>query len=99
MKSMSSERRAAAILLAPFVVITAVFVLYPLVISAPLALHQTSGATASRFVGIDNFRVVLGDPDFWKACRNTAIFTAGSIGIQLPIALLLATILNSPTVR
>jgi len=99
MNQLKAERNASLILLLPFILVTAVFILYPLVLSAPLTLQQTYGATASRFVGLDNLYSVLKDPDFWKACRNTLIFAAGSIFIQLPIALGLAVLLNSDKVK
>jgi ABC-type sugar transport system permease subunit len=45
------------------------------------------------WVGIDNFRFVLGDADFHRAVFNTVVFTLCSLCIQLPLALLLALLL------
>lgn len=93
------ERRAAWILLTPFLLTTAVFVAYPLYRSITLALSQTYGVGAETFVGTLNFRSALTDPVFWIAIRNTAVFTLGSLLVQLPIALGLAMLLNRPGLR
>ncbi len=93
------ERRAAWVLLAPFLLTTAVFVAYPLYRSVVLALSQTYGVGAEAFVGTLNFRSALTDPVFWIAIRNTAVFTLGSLLVQLPIALGLAMLLNRPGLR
>jgi ABC-type sugar transport system permease subunit len=85
--------------IAPFLLLFLTFTAYPLLKSMTLSLHQTFGPSATRYVGFDNFRFLLADPLFWKALRNTAIFTAGSIFLQLPCALGLAMLLNRPGVK
>lgn len=91
----SQESRLAGwVLLAPFLLVFAVFTAYPLIRSISLAFEQTFGPGNSRFVGWDNFRNVLADPMFWRAMKNTAIYTAGSLFVQLPLALGLAMLLN-----
>lgn len=94
-----SNSRAAWLLLAPFLVIFAVFYAYPLVRSVLLAFQQTFGPGSSRFVGLGNFRFLLSDSLFWTALWNTIVFTCGSVFIQLPLALGLALLLNRPRVR
>ncbi len=95
------ERAGAApyLLLAPFLAVFCVFVLYPLARSLMLATERTFGADASTFVGFENFRLLLDDPLFWLAARNTLVFTLGSVFIQLPLALLLAMALNRPDLK
>jgi ABC-type sugar transport system permease subunit len=82
-------------LLAPFLLLTAVFVLYPLASSAPLATQRTFGPGARVGVGTANFTGALTDPVFWLAVRNTTVYTLGSLFIQLPLALALAMALNT----
>lgn len=94
---MSGRTRVAPyVLIAPFVVLFLVFTLVPLMQSAPLATHHTFGPSATEYVGLEKFRQALGDPRFWTAMRNTLLFTAGSVFIQLPVALGLALLLNKP---
>ena len=87
------------ILLAPFLLTFAVFLAYPLVRSMMLSTERTFGPAAGAPVGLENFRMLFSDPMFWKAASNTLIFTAGSVFIQLPLALLLALALNRPNLR
>jgi ABC-type sugar transport system permease subunit len=85
--------------LAPFAMLTLVFVFYPLLQSGVLATQQTYGPGTKTFVGLDNFRSLLADPLFWQSVKNTALYTMGSLFIQLPLALGLALALNSPRLR
>lgn len=91
--------RAAWVFLAPFLLVTLVFVAYPLTQSAVLAVHQTYGPGTKTFVGPKNFTDMAADPVFWTALRNTVVYTLGSLFIQLPLALALALALNSPRLR
>ncbi len=86
-------------LLAPFVLAFLVFIAYPLLQSLSLSTRQSFGPAHSAYVGIDNYRFMLADPLFWKAVWNTVLFTAGSVFIQLPLALALALMLNRSDIR
>ncbi|MEO6004972.1 MAG: sugar ABC transporter permease [Opitutus sp.] len=94
-----NPRWAPWVFIAPFLVLFATFTLWPLVQSLLLAFSQTFGPKRSAFVGFDNFAFLLRDPLFWQALRNTLVYTAGSVFIQLPIALMLALLLNRPGLR
>lgn len=95
----SRPRLAPYAMLAPFAIIFVVFTAYPLAQSLVLSLQQTFGPSASRWVGLRNYEFLLRDPLFWKALRNTAVYAAGSLLIQLPIALGLALLLERPSIR
>ena len=92
-------RIAPWLLLAPFLLVFGVFMVYPLLQSVPLSMRQSFGPVHTRFVGLANFQHALADPLFWKAVRNTAIFTVGSVFIQLPLSLGLALLLNRTGLR
>jgi ABC-type sugar transport system permease subunit len=79
---------------APFLLLTAVFTLYPLINAGVLAFYQTNGPASKVFVGLSNFSFVLTDPVFYKALRNTSIYAAFSVFLQVPLALALALLLN-----
>ena len=91
--------RAPYLFMSPFLLLFIAFTAYPLLRSMTLSLQQTFGPRATRFVGVDNFWFLFSDPRFWKALTNTAVFTAGSILIQLPCSLGLAMLLNRPNIR
>lgn len=100
MKTRRCEPRWAPwLFLSPFLLATAVFLAWPLVQSLLLSFQQTFGPRTSAWVGLENFRHLLSDPLFWKALRNTVVFAAGSVFLQLPLSLGLAMLLNRPGVR
>jgi ABC-type sugar transport system permease subunit len=81
--------------LAPFLILTCTFFIYPFFNAIVLAFHQTNGPTSKVFVGWDNFRFVLTDPDFHTAVKNTTIYAVASVFVQLPLSLGLALLLNA----
>ena len=85
--------------LAPFILTFGVFLAWPLANSVLLAFQQTFGPRSSTWVGVENFTYMFGDPLFWKAVRNTALFAAGSVCLQLPLSLGLAMLLNRPGIK
>ena len=93
------SRYAPYFFVAPFLLIFGTFGLYPILKSVVLSLHATAGTTEQVYVGLDNFRYLARDPNFHQAALNTVIFAAARVGIQLPLALFLAVLLNSRLVR
>lgn len=93
------EKIAPYLFIAPFYLLFLTFVAWPLVDSIWLSLHDTVGLRSRIFVGLGNYLYLLKDPLFWKSLWNTTYFTLGSVFLQIPLALLLALILNSPRIR
>jgi len=81
--------------LAPFLVLTCTFFVYPFLNAVALAFRQTNGPASNVFVGWDNFRFVLTDPDFHTAVKNTTVYALASVFVQLPLSLGLAMLLNA----
>lgn len=76
------------------------FTAYPVVMNIILSFFKWSGIGAlNNFVGLENFRAALADPLFWQSVRNTLGYAVGEMSIQLPLALVLAIILNSKSLR
>ena len=92
-----ANRFAPYVLVSPFLILFAVFGLFPLLFSLWLAFQSwepTAGMDAMRFVGLDNFVFALTDGWFWKALRNT-LWLALAAGLpQHLVALPLAVFLN-----
>lgn len=84
---------------APFLLVFAVFLAYPMLLSVKMAFQQNAGPRVAEFVGTKNFTWMMQDPLFWTAVRNTAVFAAASVLIQLPLSLGLALLLNSPKLK
>jgi multiple sugar transport system permease protein len=89
---------------APALAIIGGFFLLP--VAAALALSFTDFdlyALASldnlRFVGLDNYFLLLQTPLFWKALGNTLYFVAVGVPLSIGLSLCAALLLNSPLAR
>jgi ABC-type sugar transport system permease subunit len=79
-----SPRWAPYVFISPFLLLFAVFGVFPLLFSLHLAFQSwepTSGLDAMEFVGWDNFAFALQDEWFWKSLKNT-LWLAGAFGID-----------------
>lgn len=94
-----STRWAPWVLLSPFLIVSLLFLVYPMAQSVVLSMQQTFGPAHTQYVGAANYRNVIADPLFWRAVRNTLLFTAGSVFIQIPLSLGLALLLDRPGLR
>ena len=90
----------AYVLIAPMLILTLVFSIYPLIGSIRYAFYNWQGfGEPTEFVGIRHFVDVATDKWFWSAFLNTAIYTAVLVPIQLTLALVMALVLNNPKLR
>lgn len=93
-------RAAPYLFVSPFLIIFCVFLLYPLIRSLYLSFHKTFGPGHVAFVGLSNYRFLLGhDLLFGLATLNTVAYTAIFLSLQIPLSLGLALLLNSRWVR
>lgn len=83
------------LLLLPWLLVFAVFWLYPLVFTLGLSFAKYSTLSgAIEWIGLDNYSRLWRDPLFWQALSNTSVFTFGTIPFTTAFALLLAVLLN-----
>jgi len=92
-------RLAPYLFISPFLVVFAVFGVWPIIKSLVLSLYATSGPKDVVFVGLKNYRFLLSDGDFHTAVKNTIVFAFWSVVLQLPLALGLALLLSRRWVR
>ncbi|QEN87287.1 sugar ABC transporter permease [Labrys sp. KNU-23] len=72
---------------------------YPIVNGVWLSLTNTSLVTQEdAFVGLANYRALLGDDAFWNAWRHTVLFTAVSTALETVLGLAMALLLYEPFV-
>ncbi|MER6579463.1 sugar ABC transporter permease [Nonomuraea sp. NPDC048881] len=86
------------------VVLYAVFVISPYVQAFQIALTDWRGVSANlNFVGLDNFRRMLGNDTFWQAVRNHAVLLVtlplATIALALVFAYLLGDSAGTPGAR
>lgn len=96
---MRTRRLVPLLFLAPYLLVTLIFLCWPLLDAVRLAFLQTNGPRSSVFVGFDNFAFVLSDADFHKALINTSVYAIASLCIQIPCALGLALLLQDSRSR
>nr|WP_272212606.1 sugar ABC transporter permease [Marinicella sp. W31]MDC2878520.1 sugar ABC transporter permease [Marinicella sp. W31] len=90
-----AQKAAPIIFMAPAVIFLAVYLLYPLVSSFRLSFVNWNGlGDTARFVGMDNWVRLMHDSVFWHSAWNNILLALFSIIVQLPIALVLAVVLD-----
>jgi len=98
---MLSSRRMAIygwLLLLPAAVLLVTFTHYPTVAAVVESLFSTGTALRpSRFVGLDNYRLLLADPVFLQVFRNSVVFALGTVPVAVALALVMALAVNRRT--
>src|SRR6266571_318196 len=86
------SRLASWTLLSPWILAFALFGLFPFLFSlgASFTDYSPLRGDAARFVGASNYARALGEPAFWSALGNTALFVVGTIPFTTALALALA---------
>jgi len=90
------------VFLAPAVLVYTALMILPLFGTLQLSLYR-EGEAGLAFVGLQNFRTLLGDPGwsaaFWNAFVNNLWFFVIHMLVQNPIGILLAALLSNPKLR
>lgn len=93
------ETVESLIFLSPFLVVFAMFLLYPIIYSLYLSFHEVvdlSEVFASlKFVGLKHYSVLMGDKEFWWSLVVTFGYSLVSIPFGITFALILALLLNN----
>lgn len=85
----------AYILMAPMLIGFIVFSLYPIFFIVEWSWFEYDGIREPIFIGIENFvRVFTRSNAFWMSLANTFIITIGKTLIEIPLALVLAVLIN-----
>jgi raffinose/stachyose/melibiose transport system permease protein len=86
---------AAAVFLAPALLVIAIFIIYPIIQSFITSTYDWNGYSSNKvFVGLQNWVTLMKDTAFWSAFKNNILVMILSIVLQMPIGLALATFLN-----
>jgi ABC-type sugar transport system permease subunit len=96
-----SEKTLGVLLLAPAFLLLALIVIYPigkLIFNSFFDL-RLSGGGGAKFIGWENYALVLADRDFWNATKNTVLITVITVPGALVVGLGLAMLANMPFKR
>lgn len=92
------ERQYATLgmmLIAPTVLVFCAVIVYPLVSAIYLSLFDIYTPTLQgEWVGLDNYRELLGKGEFWTSLRNNLIWTVGTLSLQILFGIGMALVLH-----
>jgi multiple sugar transport system permease protein len=91
---LEDERWLATCLMAPTVILLALFIAYPFVKGIELSVTDTTVGVPGKFVGLDNFVRIWHDDIFRTAVWNTCLYTFVTTVFKLILGLWLALLLN-----
>lgn len=81
-------------LLAPSLIGFVLFLVAPIIGVVVISFFDWNLMGAPRFVGLANYREMMGDSEVWRSVRNTVYYVALNIPAQTVLALLLALAMN-----
>jgi multiple sugar transport system permease protein len=84
-RSLTHPARTGVLLVLPAIVLIALFAVVPLVLAVFISLTNWPLIGEYRFVGLENYKVILQDPGMWKAIRYTLLYT---VIVTVPILVL-----------
>jgi len=86
-------------LLAPGVILYITIALLPIFGALFLSFYKWSGGVTKTFIGFRNYQFLITDNSFWHALKNNLFITVVSIIGQVGIALVVATLFLSKSIR
>jgi sn-glycerol 3-phosphate transport system permease protein len=83
------------LLLMPAAILLVAFTHYPTIATIINSFFSKGNAVRpSRFVGLDNYRLMTEDPIFWKVLANNMWFALGTIPTSIALAIAMALLVN-----
>ena len=99
-KRFRPEKIAPYFFISPFYIIFTIFFLLPTIASFVLAFYKWKGVKSPKPRGWGNYEYLFfKDQNFWEIFQNTIFYSAGSVFITIPLALLLALALNNQSLK
>jgi ABC-type sugar transport system permease subunit len=88
----------AYLMCVPTIVLFLVFMAFPIgyvIYTSTLDWNGIESPLSASFVGLDNYTRLFQDDLWWRAVWNTLLYAGIKILVELPLALILAVVLNS----
>jgi len=92
-----SDRAIAWLFIAPSVLLLLAINIFPLLWTLQLSFTNFRANRPNapiRYIGFDNYRSILSDPDVWQAMQTTAHFVFWSISLEVLLGFGLALLIN-----
>lgn len=96
----SAKRREALtfyIVVAPWIIGFLLFTVVPIIYSVYISFTEWTMLSSPQWVGLDNFREMVRDPDIKHSLWVTTKYSLISVPLRMTIALLMAMLLNEAT--
>ena len=94
-KGLRKDNRQAFLMILPFLIGFILFSYVPILFILRYAFTDYTGYSAPHFTGLHNFvRIFTSEPDFWMSIVNTFLLSFCKLLVEIPLALLLAVLLN-----
>jgi sorbitol/mannitol transport system permease protein len=92
------RRNSARLLVLPSVAVLLVWMIVPLVLTVWFSFqyYNLVSPEAAGYAGIDNYRFLVTDPDFWVSLRNTLVLLGSVLIITVGLGTLLAVLFDQP---
>lgn len=88
------KKRDRIIYLLPACLLITAFFLFPFCYLIYVSFFEWNGLGPMIYVGVDNFRQVFTDSEFYLAVKNTVVWMCSALLIHIPFGLVLALMLN-----
>lgn len=79
----------------PWIIGFLLMFLIPMIISMYFSFTKYNMLSPARWIGMDNYKRMLTDPDFWQSLKVTFYYVLVLVPLRLAFALFVAMILNS----
>jgi multiple sugar transport system permease protein len=88
------EHISAWLYLAPALILLSIFIFYPTVRLLCDSFYRWDGMGERTFIGIQNYRMLVEDDEFWQTVKNTFVFILGSVPAGMALSLVMALLIQ-----
>ena len=86
---MKTNQKKAWLFLAPTLIFVTVFSVWPILRAFTMSF-QSGPLINMEWTGFSNYQYIFSNPEFWRAIRNTLIYSVFAVPISLAISIMLA---------
>ncbi len=90
---------SAYLFIAPFFILFFIFQLFPMIWSAVLSFHSWDGLGKQKFIGLQNYQMILRDSVFITGFKNTFFYWVFGLALTLVLSMGLALLLNNRSLK
>ncbi|MBN1468229.1 MAG: sugar ABC transporter permease [Fusobacteriaceae bacterium] len=92
---LEKESVSAYLYLAPALILLAIFTFYPTIQLLINSFYNMDGMGTKEFIGINNYKNLFIDEEFWATVKNSFIFIGWSVPLGMSVGLALALLINN----